>query len=82
MVCCKIHFPLQAVKEQYTVKEGYMVIDYKEFKFEGDETESQTTLSLKITVPEDEQYTIGMDPMPPEVSIMINFANSNYNDTL
>ena len=81
IVYCNIYFPLQAVKEQYTVKEEYKVIDYKEFKFEGDETESQTTLSLKITVPEDERYTIGMDPVPPEVSIMINFANNNYNYT-
>ena len=56
------------MKEQYPVEKGYMMSRHKRFKFKENETEPYT--HLKITVPEDERYyTIGMDPIPPEVYI-------------
>ena len=53
------------MEEQYPVEGGYKISEHKDFKFEENDIEPYT--NLKITVPEDERYTIGMDPIPAEV---------------
>ena len=55
------------MEEQYPVEEGYKISNRKDFKFKENETEPYT--NLKIAVDEDEQYAIGMDPTPAEVSV-------------
>ena len=58
------------MEEQYPVEGGYIISEHKDFKFEDNEAEPCT--SLKITAPEDERYyTIGMDPLPAEVSNIV-----------
>lgn len=48
-----------------------MIRRHKCFKFKESKTEPY--IHLKITVPEDERYyTIGMDPIPAEVSYTIS----------
>lgn len=65
---------LQVVEEQYPVRQGYKVIEHKDFKFKESETEPYT--NLKITVPENERYTIRMDPITGEVCYSIDIILS------